>query len=120
MGSHTASSLTTIDIKKAAKENTALRAAALHGDQLHVSVMHVDAGESVAEYVADTDQVYLVIKGEGSIRIGEDTVEIEEHDAIVIPRGVAHVTFAEDDEDLKIMVVSLSAHDYLPLPTHDA
>ena len=51
----------------------------------------------------DTDEVFIVIEGKISIEFENETVEINEGEMIVVPKGVKHKPFAE--EETKIMLI---------------
>ena len=51
----------------------------------------------------DTDEVFIVIEGKISIEFEDETVEINEGEMIVVPRGVKHKPFAE--KEAKIMLI---------------
>ena len=51
----------------------------------------------------DTDEVFIVIEGKISIEFEDETVEINEGEMIVVPKGVKHKPFAE--EEAKIMLI---------------
>tara|TARA_B100001989_G_scaffold63278_1_gene42672 strand:- start:1004 stop:1363 length:360 start_codon:yes stop_codon:yes gene_type:complete len=51
----------------------------------------------------DTDEVFIVIEGKISIEFEDETVEINEGEMIIVPKGVKHKPFSE--EEAKIMLI---------------
>ncbi|UTD54613.1 cupin domain-containing protein [Halomonas sp. MS1] len=45
----------------------------------------------------DTDEVFLVVKGAMGIELRDGTVHLSEGEIYVVPRGVEHRPFAEDE-----------------------
>jgi mannose-6-phosphate isomerase-like protein (cupin superfamily) len=63
-------------------------------------------GEFVWHSHSDTDEVFLVYKGEMSIEFRDGTVGMKEGDLFVVPRGEEHRPSAE--EECEIMLVEPS------------
>ena len=51
----------------------------------------------------DTDEVFIVLEGKIFIEFEDETMEINEGEMIVVPKGVKHKPFAE--EEAKIMLI---------------
>ena len=60
-------------------------------------------GEFVKHQHSETDEVFIVIEGRMSIEFEKETIEIKSGEMIVVPKGVVHKPFA--DEECKIMLV---------------
>jgi mannose-6-phosphate isomerase-like protein (cupin superfamily) len=60
-------------------------------------------GDFVWHSHADTDEVFIVIEGAMKIELSSGTVELNEGDMFVVPKGVAHKPYAE--EECKVMLV---------------
>ena len=60
-------------------------------------------GEFVKHQHSDTDEVFIVIEGKMSIEFKTETIEIKNGEMIVVPKGVLHKPFA--DEECKVMLV---------------
>ena len=54
-------------------------------------------GEFVWHDHKDTDEVFLVVKGRMAIAFEDRTVTLNEGEMYVVPKGVAHKPFAEDE-----------------------
>ena len=60
-------------------------------------------GDFVWHNHGDTDEFFLVIEGEMKIELKDDTVILKEGEIFVVPKGVDHKPYAE--EECKIMIV---------------
>lgn len=60
-------------------------------------------GEFVWHRHADTDEVFLVLDGRMGIELRDGTVELAEGEMYVVPRGVEHRPFA--DEECHVLLV---------------
>ncbi|MBW3001279.1 cupin domain-containing protein [Candidatus Woesearchaeota archaeon] len=52
------------------------------------------------------EEVYFIVKGEGSLSIGEDNYRIEQGDTISIPQDTFHFLEAEQGSELEVLVVT--------------
>jgi len=60
-------------------------------------------GEFVKHQHPETDEVFIVIEGRMKIEFEAQTIEIKSGEMIVVPKGVTHKPFA--DEECKVMLV---------------
>ena len=60
-------------------------------------------GDFVWHNHADTDETFIVIEGEMKIEFEDKTVVLREGEMYVVPRGVEHKPYAE--EECKIMII---------------
>ena len=60
-------------------------------------------GEFVWHNHSDTDEVFIVIEGSMKIEVDEETVELNEGEMYVVPKGVQHKPYAENE--CKVMLV---------------
>ena len=60
-------------------------------------------GDFVWHDHGDTDEFFLVIEGEMNIKFKDETVILKEGEIFVVPKGVEHKPYAE--EECKIMIV---------------
>ncbi len=60
-------------------------------------------GEFVWHNHSDTDEVFIVIEGSMKIEFDEETVELNEGEMYVVPKGVQHKPYAE--KECKVMLV---------------
>ena len=97
------------DIERATLENETFRTVLHTGDRLQLTVMRLAPGEDIGrERHAHTDQFLRIESGTGRVEFGrnEDAVD-ESHDveddwAIVVPAGVWHNVVNTGDGDLKL------------------
>jgi mannose-6-phosphate isomerase-like protein (cupin superfamily) len=60
-------------------------------------------GEFVWHEHPDTDEVFIVIEGTMQIEFEDRTIELNEGEMLVVPKGVRHKPYAE--EECKVMLV---------------
>lgn len=60
-------------------------------------------GEFVWHDHSDTDEVFIVIEGSMKIEFDDETVELNEGEMYVVPKGVQHKPYA--DKECKVLLV---------------
>lgn len=60
-------------------------------------------GEFVWHQHDDTDELFLVVKGSMKIAFEDETVELHEGELVVVPKGVAHRPYAEEECQVLLM-----------------
>ena len=60
-------------------------------------------GEFVWHDHSDTDEVFIVLEGKMAIEFENETIELEEGEMYVVPKGVQHKPYAENE--CKLMLV---------------
>lgn len=60
-------------------------------------------GDFVWHHHDDTDEVFIVIEGKMKIEFENETVELNEGDMYVVPKGVEHKPYAENE--CKVLLV---------------
>ena len=60
-------------------------------------------GEFIKHQHLETDEVFIVIEGKMSIEFETETIDINTSEMIVVPKGVTHKPFSE--EECKVMLV---------------
>ena len=60
-------------------------------------------GEFVWHNHADTDETFIVIEGELKIEFENQTVELSEGDMFVVPKGIEHKPWSENE--CKVMII---------------
>ncbi|HJM86906.1 MAG TPA: cupin domain-containing protein [Candidatus Thalassarchaeaceae archaeon] len=71
----------------------------------HIKLVKIK-GDFVWHNHDDTDETFIVIEGKMKIEFEDKTVELNEGEMYVIPKGVNHKPFAE--EECKIMIIEPS------------
>jgi mannose-6-phosphate isomerase-like protein (cupin superfamily) len=100
------------DIEEATVSNSTFRTVLYTGTHLQVTVMSIDAGDSIGWEMHDhLDQFLRIEQGQGRLRLGRSSDDVaEEHDvsddwAMVIPAGTWHDVVNTGDESLKLYSV---------------
>src|SRR5579875_351065 len=81
--------------------------------ELQVEAMYFDPHASIEEHAADHSVLFLVIHGQGTVRIGGpmgETREIRAGDAVLWPAHVDHTVWTEDDELHAIVINVFQDH----------
>lgn len=92
------------NFKKLAKTNTNFRKVLYTGPHAQVVAMSLPAGTDIGEEVhPDTDQIFLIIDGDGEAKVGEEVRPIVEKDLVFVPAGMVHNITNTDHEDMKLL-----------------
>ena len=62
-------------------------------------------GEFVWHNHSDTDEVFIVVEGKMKIEFEHETIELNQGEMYVVPKGVQHKPYAE--QECKVMLVEL-------------
>lgn len=68
----------------------------------HVKLVKVK-GEFVWHHHDNEDELFLVVKGKLVIRLQDGDVELNEGEFVIIPRGVEHQPYAEEEAHLLLL-----------------
>jgi mannose-6-phosphate isomerase-like protein (cupin superfamily) len=97
------------DIEKATIDNTTFRTVLFTGEHTQLTVMRLAPGEDIGREVhPDTDQFLRIEKGQARVELGktEDTIDetydVEDDWAIVVPAGVWHDVVNTGSDDVKL------------------
>ncbi|MDX1642181.1 MAG: cupin domain-containing protein [Balneolaceae bacterium] len=58
----------------------------------------------------DQDEVFIVHKGELTIRLRDGNVDLKEGEMFIVPKGVEHAPMAEDEVELLMMGISVTSN----------
>jgi mannose-6-phosphate isomerase-like protein (cupin superfamily) len=73
----------------------------------------VPAGSAtIAHYHRVSEEIYLVSRGRGRLRLGDEVAEIGPGDCVVIPPGVVHRLWAEAGEPLVVVCSSVPPYSH--------
>jgi mannose-6-phosphate isomerase-like protein (cupin superfamily) len=98
-------------IRKLAKGNDAFRRELTTTDRLQVVLMCLQPGEDIgAEIHDDTDQVLVVVKGEGHAIVGGERHAIEKGSMVVVPAGTLHNLVNDSGESLRLYTIYVPPH----------
>jgi mannose-6-phosphate isomerase-like protein (cupin superfamily) len=97
------------DIEQATLDNTAFRAVLFTGAHEQLTVMRLQPGEDIGREVHDDhDQFLRIEEGRARVEFGrsadevDETHEVEDDWAIIVPAGVWHNVVNEGDADVKL------------------
>lgn len=60
-------------------------------------------GEFVWHHHDDEDELFLVVRGRLTIRLRDGDVHLEEGEFVIVPRGVEHMPFAEEEAHVLLL-----------------
>lgn len=96
----------TVDYKKLAIENTNFRTVLFTGKYSQVVAMSLLVNEDIGEEVhAKTDQIILIVKGEGEAILDGEAKMIGKDDVVFVPAGTVHNFQNVGLEELKLLTV---------------
>jgi len=97
------------DIEQATLDNTNFRTALWTGEHTQLTVMQIGVGENIGlEAHPDNDQFIRIEQGKARVELGptedqvEETHDVEDDWAIIIPAGTWHNVVNTGDGDLKV------------------
>ena len=67
----------------------------------HVKLVKVE-GEFIWHQHADEDELFLVLSGQLSIHLRDRTIDLEEGEFFIVPRGVEHKPVAESETHILV------------------
>ncbi len=101
----------TFQLKNTVKGNTDYRRVLHTGTNSQVVAMSIPVGGEIGEEIhPDTDQIIIIVEGEGKAVINNESKFVEEYDIIYVPAGVQHNFINTDDEELKLFTVYSPPH----------
>lgn len=93
------------DIAKLARRNRSFRKVVSTADHTQVLVMSLQPGEDVGEQIHFSDQLLMVVKGDGEVVIEGMTSDLGPGDVVHVPGGTRHDIRATKDTKLKLVMV---------------
>lgn len=94
------------------KENTDFRRVLFTANDLQLVLMSLAPGEEIGlETHHDNDQFFRFEAGEGTVQVADETFEVADGDAVVVPKGTAHnVINRSQDEALHFYTIYAPPH----------
>jgi mannose-6-phosphate isomerase-like protein (cupin superfamily) len=71
---------------------------------LAISVGYANAGIDEPHVHTEITEIYLVARGRSSVRVGRETVELIEGDALILSPGEAHTFLSSSDDYLHFVI----------------
>lgn len=100
------------NIEKLTLENTNFRKVLHTAKHSQLVLMRLKPGEGIGEEVHDDgDQFFRVEKGQGRVIIDENSYDVSDGSAIIVPQGAKHnVINTSETEDLKLYTIYSPPH----------
>jgi mannose-6-phosphate isomerase-like protein (cupin superfamily) len=94
------------NIEKIAKQNRFFRRVMYTGRHSQLVLMSIPPGEEIGEEVhAGTDQIFVIVEGDGEAFLNGQAQRAHEDDVIFVTAGTRHNIRNTDDEDLKLFTI---------------
>ena len=98
-------------IRELAKENKDFRRVAATGPYSQIVLMSLQPGEAIGEEVHDdTDQIFLVAKGEGEAIVAGTRQPLKKGDFLQVPAGTRHDIRNTGDKRLRLVTIYSPPH----------
>lgn len=99
------------DIEEMAKANPNFRQVLMTGEHAQVVAMSLPAGGDIGEEThGDTDQIFIIVDGEGEANVGEDTKKVERGHIVFVPAGILHNITSMSQQDMKLLTIYAPSH----------
>lgn len=95
-----------VDINEAARTNEAFRREVITGQHEQVVVMTIPPGAEIGEEVhPDTDQVLLIVYGEGEARLESESSPVRANDLVFVRAGTRHNFVNTGPQQLRLITM---------------
>jgi len=89
---------------KLAKNNTNFRKVLYTGPNAQVVAMSLPSGTDIGEEThPDTDQIFILVDGDGEAKVGDEVRPVVEKDLVFVPAGKVHNITNTGHEDMKLL-----------------
>lgn len=93
-------------IRKLAKDNEDFRREVATGAHSQVVLMCLQRGEDIGDEVhGDTDQIFIVVKGEGEAVLDGVTQALDKGELLLVPAGIRHNIRNTGDKRLRLVTI---------------
>jgi len=79
----------------------------LDRDGLVVMNLLLKPGEEVPSHKTPVNVLFQIVKGEGTIEVGEEKGEVQENDLVYSPKNIPHALEANKDKEFHVLVIKL-------------
>jgi len=79
----------------------------LDKDGLTVMNLLLKPGEKVPSHKTPVNVLFHVVKGEGSIEVGDEKGWVKENDMVYSPKNIPHALNADKDNEFQVLVIKL-------------
>ncbi|NJE06227.1 cupin domain-containing protein [Thermococcus sp. M36] len=72
-------------------------------------ILHITLkpGEALRRHSTPVDAFLYIIKGRGTVEVGDERVEVKKGTAVYLPKDVPHAVFNEGSLDMALLVVKV-------------
>lgn len=98
------------NISALAKVNSFFRQAVVTGAHMQVVVMSLSPGEDAGESVHATDQIVVIVEGEGYVTVSGERGQVTADHLVFIPAGTVHNFGNTGKTDLKLYTIYAPPH----------
>lgn len=69
-------------------------------------IMNIEAGATNKRHIhEDVEQIYFILKGEGTVWVGDEKAKVTKGDAIFLPDKISHGFYNDSDRPCAILLV---------------
>jgi mannose-6-phosphate isomerase-like protein (cupin superfamily) len=91
------------DVERSTLDNETFRTVLFTGEHMQLTVMSLAPGEDIGgEVHADHDQFLRIERGSARVELGDDTHDVGDDWAVIVPAGVWHNVVNTGDGELKL------------------
>ena len=95
-----------VNIRKAAKENRAVRRVLFTGKQCQLDLMSLEARQEMGgDACPEVDRIFVVVHGKAEVLVGGKLVSLARHEALFVGAGTTHRLRNVGDEAVKLYAV---------------
>lgn len=76
-------------------------------DKTDAEVRHItlQPGEQLKPHITPVDVFFFILEGTPSVRVGDETIQVEENSLVESPKGIIHSLLNKSDKLARILVV---------------
>jgi len=70
-----------------------------------VTVITLKPGQQLRKHITPVDVAFYVLKGSGTVQIGDEKLTVQEYTLVESPKNILHCWYNEGEDDLVLMVI---------------